>query len=169
MSSAATAATAPTKRTRKFRPSRRYFNRRRDYMRNPYLGGKRVSIGSCEIPDGLTRAIYHARSVFAYVVGEPRRSYPPRHHIVECLLKFACLRIRGRSLSSLTLAHSFSSLLLSPARSTFIRIRQSPSELAEPSLFLSLRSASLQTFPDECLRASVRDKRCARYEFVRGT
>ena len=86
----------------------RCFNRRRerrDYMRNPYLDDKRVSIGSCEIPGGLTRAIYHARSVFAYVVGEPRRSCPPRHHIVECLLKFACLRIRS---CSLYLSHSLS-------------------------------------------------------------
>lgn len=58
--------------------SRRCFNRRRDYMRNPYLGGKRVSIGSCEIPGGLTRAIYHARSVFAYVVGEPHVAHACR-------------------------------------------------------------------------------------------
>lgn len=34
---------------------------------------KRVSMGSCEIPGVLTRAIYHARSVFAYVVKGPRR------------------------------------------------------------------------------------------------
>lgn len=123
----------------------RCFNRRRDYMRNPYLGDKRVSIGSCEIPGGLTRAIYHARSVFAYVVGEPRRSCPPRHHIVECLLKFACLRIRGCSLS---LSFSFTPVPpASPAGPTFVHTRRSPSELGEPSLFLSLRSSSLQTSP----------------------
>lgn len=93
----------------------RCFNRRRDYMRNPYLGDKRVSIGSCEIPGGLTRAIYHARSVFAYVVGEPRRSCPPRHHIVECLLKFACLRIRGRSLSLFPLPYLSHLALVPPS------------------------------------------------------
>lgn len=116
-------------------------------MRNPYLGDKRVSIGSCEIPGGLTRAIYHARSVFAYVVGEPRRSCPPRHHIVECLLKFACLRIRGSS-SSLSLSFSFTPVPLAPPeRPTFVRTRRSPSELDKPSLFLSLGSSSLQTSP----------------------
>jgi len=111
-------------------------------MRNPYLAGKRVSIGSCEIPGGLTRAIYHARSVFAYVVGErePRRSCPPRHHIVECLLKFACLRIRGCSTSpSLSLSVSASSHLHAHG--------DRPLNSARPSLFLSLRSASLQTSP----------------------
>lgn len=53
---------------------------------------KRVSMGSCEIPGVLTRAIYHARSVFAYVVKGPRRLCRG-HRVVECLLKFACLRI----------------------------------------------------------------------------
>lgn len=38
--------------------------------------GRRVSMGSCEIPGVLTRAIYHARSVFAYVVKGPRRPPP---------------------------------------------------------------------------------------------
>lgn len=39
--------------------------------------GRRVSMGSCEIPGVLTRAIYHARSVFAYVVKGPRPPPPP--------------------------------------------------------------------------------------------
>lgn len=134
-------------------------------MRNPYLGDKRVSIGSCEIPGGLTRAIYHARSVFAYVVGEPRRSCPPRHHIVECLLKFACLRIRGCSLSL-----SFSFTPVPPASSHLPYTHGDRPLNSERTLLLSLAPQLIASnVPDECLRASVRDKRCARYEFVRGT
>lgn len=72
--------------------------------------GNRVSIGSCEIPGVLTRAIYHARSVFAYVVKGPCVAYALGHiGVVECLLKFACLRIlRTRAhapLLSLSLSH----------------------------------------------------------------
>lgn len=70
------------KRTRKFRPTRHVAAllqpSARLYAESVSLGGKRVSIGSCEIPGGLTRAIYHARSVFAYVVGEPHVAHARR-------------------------------------------------------------------------------------------
>lgn len=77
--------------------------------------GNRVSIGSCEIPGVLTRAIYHARSVFAYVVKGPCVAYALGHiGVVECLLKFACLRIlRARAHTSL-FSLSLSSLRVSP-------------------------------------------------------
>lgn len=89
---------------------------------------KRVSMGSCEIPGVLTRAIYHARSVFAYVVKGPRRLCRG-HRVVECLLKFACLRIL---LSALPLCISaslyFTTLPRSPSMSP-----PSPSSLRKTS------------------------------------
>lgn len=48
-------------------------------MRNPFPRGNGFSIGSCEIPGVLTRAIYHARSVFAYVVKGPCVAYALGH------------------------------------------------------------------------------------------
>lgn len=59
-----------------------FSNRRRtneNYMRNPFPRGNGFSIGSCEIPGVLTRAIYHARSVFAYVVKGPCVAYALGH------------------------------------------------------------------------------------------
>lgn len=106
--------TASTGRKRERRERREFSNRRRTKIicgiRFPR--GNRVSIGSCEIPGVLTRAIYHARSVFAYVVKGLCVAYYALGHIgvVECLFKFACLRILHARTHTPLLSLSCSSL-----------------------------------------------------------
>lgn len=110
--------TASTGRKRERRERREFSNRRRTKIicgiRFPR--GNRVSIGSCEIPGVLTRAIYHARSVFAYVVKGLCVAYYALGHIgvVECLFKFACLRILHARTPSLSLSLSLIPPRLSP-------------------------------------------------------
>lgn len=115
--------------------------------------GNRVSIGSCEIPGVLTRAIYHARSVFAYVVKGPCVAYALGHiGVVECLLKFACLRIRARTHPfSLSLSHPSAYLRISLFQPPRLRlatlVAKNPRRLSSSSSSSNFPSSHLTLFP----------------------